>query len=111
MSRRFTGFIDQSAFRTADTLIENMMDLMVDNLPLFLSEDDYQRIDSLLLPENIDRAMEKNLRSLVSPTGFAMKQYILRDPLGITSLAFNKLIQFQLEEGYELLNGHIFAKE
>ena len=65
MSRRFTGFIDQSSFRTADTLIENMMDLMVDNLPLFLSEDDYQRIDSLLLPENIDRAMEKNLRSLV----------------------------------------------
>jgi 1-acyl-sn-glycerol-3-phosphate acyltransferase len=109
LNGRFTDFIDQSAFRTSDTLIENIMSLMVENLPLFLSEEDYQRMDSLLLPEKIDRAMEKNLRSLLSPTSFTMKKSILRDPLGLSSLAFSKLRQFQFEKNYELLNGYVFT--
>ncbi len=106
-----SSFLATSSFSVSDTTVENMMSLFYENIPLFLSEDDYIKLDSLLLPESIDRSLQKNIRTLTSPTGFALKKYILQDPLGISGLALAKLKQFQIEEGYDILNGYIFTRD
>jgi 1-acyl-sn-glycerol-3-phosphate acyltransferase len=108
-NRNFSRYIDQSTLKISDSLIDNMMEFFYENIPLFLTENDYQKIDSLLLPETIDKTLEKNYKTLISPTSFALKKYILLDPIGISSLALNKLKQFQIEEGYGVQGGYIFT--
>jgi 1-acyl-sn-glycerol-3-phosphate acyltransferase len=110
-SVNFSSFLATSAFSVSDTTVEEMMALFYENIPLFLTEEDYAKIDSLLLPENMDRSLQKNINTLTSPTGFALKKYILQDPLGIGGLALSKLKQFQIEEGYDILNGYIFTRD
>jgi uncharacterized protein len=109
-NRSFSPYLESSILKVNDTLIENIMGLFYENIPLFLEEYDYQKLDSLLLPDQIKKSLEKNIRTLTSPTGFAMKKFILQDPVGMGSLALSKLRQFQIEDGYEILNGYIFTK-
>ncbi len=81
------------------------------NLPLFLSESDYYRIDSLLDEEHIDQTLASNYRTLISPVGFGTKRMIRRDPLHLTSLAMNKLNEFGLSENLEIYGGHFLTKD
>ena len=108
-SSTFIPYLEQSAFKVNDSVVENLMGLFYENIPLFLMESDYRKIDSLLLPENINASLEKNIRTLISPTSFILKKYILQDPVGISSLALSKLRQFQFEEGFEMQDGYIFT--
>jgi 1-acyl-sn-glycerol-3-phosphate acyltransferase len=88
-----------------------MFNMVEENLPLFLEPSDYASIDSATKPENIDKALENDLRNLLSPASFAMKQMIVRDPLGINSIALRKLGQFQNDENYIMVNGRIFSRD
>lgn len=105
----FRKFIRQATFKINNDYMEDVMNFFYENLPIFITEKDYQKIDSLLLPATIDRSLEKNYRTLISPASFAMKKYILIDPVGINGLVLNKLKQFQLAEGYEIIDGYIFS--
>lgn len=99
-------------FSKADaSLINSAADFVYDNLPLFLSETDYQRLDTLLASPNIAALMQRNYTNLISPAGFALKDYIMRDPLGLGSETLKHLQDFQLESNYEIINEHIFSKD
>ena len=91
--------------------IKDASNFVYDNLPLFLTENDYQRLDTILRAENIASLMHKNYSNLISPAGFALKDYILRDPLGMGSQTLKHLQDFQLESDYEIINEHIFSKD
>lgn len=94
-----------------ENLVEKAGDFVYDNLPLFLTEEDYQRFDSLLTQEGIEAAMRKNYTNLLSPAGIALRSYIQRDPLGLGGNTLKHLQDFQLETNYEIDNGHIFSKD
>lgn len=51
--------------------------------------------------------MQKNYSNLISPAGFALKDYLMRDPLRLGSQTLKHLQDFQLESNYELINEHI----
>ena len=91
--------------------IARASDFVYDNLPLFLTEKDYQRFDSLLTPVSIENTMRKNYANLLSPAGIALRSYLQRDPLGLGSNALKHLQDFQLETNYEINGGHIFSKD
>lgn len=102
----------KEVFAEADSrLIQQTTDFIYQYLPLFLTESDYARMDSLLTEEAIDSVMKKNYTNLISPTGFALKPFILKDPLGLGSSSLKQLQQFQLEANYDLINDHIFSKD
>jgi uncharacterized protein len=86
-------------------------DEVYQNLPLFLSESDYETIDSLLDEERIDQALASDYRTLISPVGFGAKRMIRRDPLHFSSLAMNKLNSFGLSENLEIYGGHFLTKD
>jgi uncharacterized protein len=109
-TKNLSRFLAQTTFRINDSLTENVVNLLYKNLPIFLTDTDYSKIDSLLTKEAIGKALEKNYKSLISPAGFGLKKYILQDPVGISSLALVKLKQFQIEDGYEIIDGYIFTK-
>jgi uncharacterized protein len=109
-NKKFSRFLAQTTFRFNDSLAGDVVNLLYKNLPIFLNEEDYLKIDSLLTEETIGKSVEKNYKTLISPAGFSVKKYILQDPVGITSLALVKLKQFQIEDGYEIIDGYIFTK-
>lgn len=97
--------------RVDGDLIGGATDFVYNNLPLFLTKADYQRFDSLLTPEGIAAAMQRNYTNLLSPAGMALRSYILKDPLGIGSHSLKHLQDFQLEANYEIGDEHIFSKD
>jgi 1-acyl-sn-glycerol-3-phosphate acyltransferase len=107
----FSPFLAMTIFRISDSLAGDVVNVMTANLPIFLTENDYKVIDSLLTPEAVEQSLEKNFKTLISPAGFGLKKYILQDPVGISSLALVKLKQFQPEDSYEIIDGFIFTKD
>lgn len=99
-------------FATVDeNTIGQMTGFIYDNLPVFLSESDYTRIDSLLVPEGIEKRMHSNYLNLLSPIGMALKSILARDPVGLGIPSLEKLRNFQMTANYELYNGHLFSKD
>lgn len=98
--------------RGADqSIINSSTDFIYDYLPIFLEEDDYSRIDSLLTSGGIDTAVKSTYDLLVSPSGLMIKDVILRDPISVGTHLMKRFERFSADYSYELYSGHIFTKD
>lgn len=105
------GMIKEITHKISDDFIFQVYNTFYDNLPLFLSAQDYAGMDSLISVAGIESALAKNYKTLISPASLVLKQFILKDPVGITSIALKKLQSLQIEENYEVENGYILTKD
>lgn len=80
-------------------------------LPIFLEEEDYLTIDSLTTTTQVAVSLEQNYELLTSPSGIVMKRLIADDPLGISASVFHRMQGLQVDNHYELYDGHIFSKD
>ena len=94
-----------------ETRVAGVYELLYNNLPVYLSPADYARIDSITTDSAIKESIDRGYHKLISPASLVLKQFVLKDPLAISSSALNKLQGMQAEENYELYNGHIFRKD
>lgn len=92
-------------------MIGGVTDFIYDNLPIFLTEEDYARLDTMLTDEKIAARMRTNYRNLLSPAGVALKNILPRDPVGVGNSALENLRTFQLTANYEIYDGHIFSQD
>lgn len=82
--------------------------ILIKNLPFYLSESDYQNIDSLVSPASIDRQLQRNIRQLSAPTGSFLKARVTSDPIGLSNSLMQQLqrlgeaMPFIAEDGYFL---------
>lgn len=112
LTEKAGGTLIKGIFAQVDqSLIGGATDFVYEHLPLFLTDTNYQRFDSLLTEKGIQAIMQKNYTNLLSPAGIALRSYILRDPLGLGSEALKHLQDFQLEANYEIYDEHIFSKD
>jgi 1-acyl-sn-glycerol-3-phosphate acyltransferase len=111
LSRFDSSYIGSISPNPSDTGFLYLARLVSGNLPVYLSEADYSRIDSLTRPEVIRETMQNNYRLLTTPAGMVVRDRILSDPLGITGLAMNKLKILQAGEQYSIINGYIFTSD
>ena len=99
------------AFGDLEGLSETM-DFVYQNAPLFLTDDDYKRMDSLLAsPDFVDNKLEDDLNALMLPTGSLLSQSISRDPLGLIAPVVEEM---QLSHGqmrFEIYDGYIFTPD
>ncbi len=94
-----------------DKLITELFDEVYQNLPLFLDSSDYLKIDSLITDSSINYTLNKDFHTLISPAGFATKQMIKKDPLGLSYIALKKFRKYQVSNNFELYDGFIFTKD
>lgn len=94
-----------------DSTIGQVTDFIYGNLPVFLTEADYARMDSVLTPAGIEQRMRSNYLNLLSPAGVALKSILPRDPVGLGTPSLEKLRNFQMTANYEICDGHIFSKD
>lgn len=88
------------------------MDFIYANAPLFLKEDDYRRMDSLLASSGfMDEKLEEDLNALMLPAGSMFSQNISRDPLGLFTPLLEELQQSEQAFSFEMYDGYIFTPD
>ena len=93
--------------------ISETLDFVYQNIPLFLTDADYGRMDSLLaIPDYMDARLEDDLNTLMFPgTGDLVSQSIGRDPLGLFAAPLGELQQMQGQMRFEMYDGYIFTPD
>lgn len=91
--------------------IQETFDFVYKNLPLFLDKNDYATIENKINSDSIAKIVEADYKSLISPTGIVSKDFILKDPLGITFIALKKMQQLSVGDDFELQNGFVLTKD
>jgi len=88
-----------------------MVDVVYQNLPVFLAPSDYEKIDSLLTKNRIRQILKDNLNTLISPMGLGIKRMIADDPLHLTHIALKKFSTFQLGGNLKLYKGQFVTND
>jgi len=94
-----------------DSEISETFDFVNQNLPLFLTENDYREIERKLQKDSISKQVENNYVSLVSPTSLVTKDFIKKDPLGITYLGIKKLNALNISKDFKLEDNYVVTKD
>lgn len=106
-----TDLIKNIRFKIDDNSLQNLYDYFYNNLPFYLTDDDYAHIKTQLTDTGIATTLEKDFKSLISPAGIVTKKYILKDPFSITPLALKKLQNFQIDNNFSIYHSCVFTKD
>ncbi len=88
-----------------------LFDVFYGNLPVFLEEEDYRILDTLLTERNIIRSVKAGYRTLLSPAGMMYRDIFIRDPLNITQILLNRLKKLTFSDNLTIAGGHLFSRD
>ncbi|MGN0028756.1 MAG: MMPL family transporter [Marinilabiliaceae bacterium] len=92
--------------------IEEVTDFVYENIPYFMTDADYARIDSLTAEGKFaQKAMHEAKEQLMLPTGDFATFAIMHDPAGLFSPVMQRLRQTESDLSYEMYDGHIFSPD
>ena len=92
--------------------ITQVQEYVYANIPYFLTDADYARMDSLLAqPAYIERQLQADREMLLFPSGGLLSANIGRDPLNLFTPVLEKLQRQQHELRFESYDGYIFTPD
>lgn len=92
--------------------MEEVMGAVYENIPYFLTDADYQRMDSLLSdPNYIPTRIEEDKQMLMFPTSNVLSSNIARDPLNLFSPVLGRLKQGGVSINFESYDGYILSPD
>ena len=92
-----------------ESVVFDAIDFIRENQPLFLTDDDYRRMDSLLAePDYVATCMQNIKRMLAFPTASIVIEGIQADPLNLYSPALQRLNALNATEGYRVEDEYLF---
>lgn len=107
----FQPYISDITFRIPESAMTEVYDIVYRNLPIFLDAGDYAILDSLTTPNRMREALVNSYNTLLSPAGFTMKAFIIRDPIGFSAIAMDKFSAFRNDNNYTIIDGCIFSED
>ena len=111
IKKNFGSYVSRIQDKADDSLVLQLFNAVSDQLPLYLDQQDYARIDSLTTRSQLQQTLQNNIRTLGSPAGIALKTMIANDPTGISFLGLKKLQQLQYDSSFELYDNYIVTKD
>lgn len=88
----------------------DIMDFVGQNYPYFLTESDYDHIDSLLAQKGyVASQLENDKQLLMLPTGNVMVDNIRYDPLHLFTPVLQRLQSFKVSDAYSVYDGCLFT--
>ena len=92
--------------------ISELTDFVYNNIPYFLTEEDYTRMDSLLEQDDFVTSRLHDVKQmLMFPTSGLLASNIEKDPLNLFTPVVSKLNRNKGEAFYETYEGYIFTKD
>ncbi len=104
-------YIKEISYKVSEEVIKDSYESFYSNLPYFLEEKDYRHLDSIQTENEIESRVKSIYKLLISPAGFALKDYMLKDPLNMGLLALNKIKSIDLDENFQIYDGYILTKD
>lgn len=92
--------------------ITQQTDFVYKNIPLFLTEKDYMRMDSLLRqPSYTERQLQEDLQMLMFPTSGIFLENMGKDPLNLFTPVVSELLRTGNTDLFEVYDSRIFSKD
>ncbi|MDR2913290.1 MAG: 1-acyl-sn-glycerol-3-phosphate acyltransferase [Tannerella sp.] len=110
-SRMDASYIKSIFYSINPTEMLTISSFVIDNMPYFLGEDDYGRMDTLLSREAIARQLLIDKNVLTSSAGMIVRNNFLYDPLQMTGGLMRKLQSFRVGDQFQLYDDHLFNGE
>lgn len=105
------SLIDNYMCEVGQADISEMMTFILGHLPCLMDDSDFRRLEELDRPSAVDSAIMNDYVNLISPAGFAMKDYILADPLAIGSSVLGRTAELNPVSEYKVRSGHVFTPD
>ncbi len=90
---------------------QTVYDYFYNNFPLLIDSTYYRHLDNKLQPDSIKSSVNASYHQLVGPGSAFTKQYILRDPLFLSSNFFLELNATNNSEGVVVEDGIVYTKD
>ncbi len=90
---------------------DDVEQLVLHNLPLFLDENDYLHIDALLHQDTLNQYFTQQKKMLQSPLGMIAGKHFRKDPLGLRMMGLQKIGKANSYSGFQMYDGYIFSKD
>ena len=90
--------------------ITNLGQFVIQNMPYYLTDEDYQQIERSLSYDSVHAKIYGNRQIILSPMGGFVKDFITLDPLHFASRPLAMLQQSNSNANYEIIDGYIFDK-
>lgn len=103
--------INKITYQVDQSTILSVMNFVTANIPYFLSDEDYVRLDTMLTYGKIYGTLEAEKRLLMTPVGGFMKNNISIDPLSISGPVLANLNNFKMSDAYLMKDDYIFSKD
>ncbi|MGK7389890.1 MAG: MMPL family transporter [Candidatus Cyclobacteriaceae bacterium M2_1C_046] len=94
-----------------DDQLQSLYDYYLKNLPLYLTEEDYEKIVTRISEEGIENTVDKNYKTLISPVSMVSKKIIVQDPFGLVGFPLQRMGNMQLDENIQLYQNHLLTKD
>ena len=91
--------------------IQETFDFVYENLPLFLDKKDYDGIQTKINKDSVSTIVANDYKSIISPAGIISKNFILKDPMGLSFIALKKLQQLSVGDDFAFENGFVLTKD
>lgn len=92
--------------------MSEVTDFVYGNIPYFLTDKDYERMDSLLaVPQFVSEQLKTDKQMLMFPSGGLLSDNIQRDPLNLLTPVVQRLQHTGSSLKYEMYDGHIFSPD
>ena len=90
----------------------DLSDFVYGHIPYFLTDADYQRMDSVLSqPDYVSQQLKSDKQMLMFPAGGLLSDHIQVDPLNLFTPVVQKLQRSDSDLKYEMYDGYIFSPD
>lgn len=103
------GLLRSVTVRFDAGLLDAATRVVYDHLPIFYTDADFARLDSLTRPEAVERVVVRSRSLLASTAGYALQEYLLRDPLALGTHLLAGFRRFDATADYEMYDEHLFT--
>ena len=92
--------------------LANITDFVYNNIPYFLNDADYHRMDSLMrMPGYAGEQLDRDREMLMFPSGGMLSMDIAKDPLNLFTPVLGRLSKAQKQSHFETYGGYIFSPD
>ncbi len=106
------GYVCDLVYNVEESKIAEITDFVYDNIPYFLTQEDYAKIDSVISqPGFVSSRLKQTKQLLMLPTGGLLTNNIQRDPLNLFSPIVSLLAKNSPEIAIDSYEGYILTPD
>lgn len=105
------GLLKSATTRADEDVVGRCISFIYDYLPIFLTEEEYTRIEADITKSGIERAVANAYEMVTSPSGAFVGDVVMQDPLGVGTHMLQKFEKLNPDLQYEIYEGRLFTHD